>query len=510
MSSIRVLVAALACCAVGLAASFATAAADLCVGSQAGCFATIQAALAAAHDGDTIAVAAGTYAGPITIDKSVRLVGSGAAATVIRGGGPVVTIGDLTGRTAPTVSLSGVTITGGLTTGSAAGDTAIAGGGGVFVPGPDTGNATAATVTISDSVITRNRVTPLTVIEPPPPPEPPGPPCGDRICAFADGGGIDNAGVLTLTNTQVTDNVAGATPSEPSVATDAGGGGITNHPRGTLMLRHCVVSGNRAAVSGALAQFASGGGIDDGRGALTIENSDISGNSVDVTTSYPGSILDFSEPVAEAGGINISAGGTVTIANSTISGNTTTGTNSGGDLNADAGGIDSDGSLILSNSKVEGNQARSSVPPASGLGALALGGGLEVARGTTTVNNSSIHGNSVRADSESGVAAVLGAGLMNENGGRLTLHNSDVSANAGSAFGGFGFADGGGIFNSLDPGPLTLVNSTLSGNTMTAGPGITPLGAGLFTADVFTLQPITPTLIHSVIQGNSPDQCFGC
>jgi len=494
----------LAIAAVGLfalaAASSAQSATTLCVGNGPGCYATIQAALLAAHDNDTIAVAPGTYSGPVTIAKSIQLVGAGAATTIISGGGPVVTIGDLSGLTTPSVSISGVTITGGLTNGTG-GNTWVAEGGGVFIPGPDTGNATAATVSISDSVITENRTSPLTVVGP-------GPPCGPRRCSFASGGGIANAGFLTLTDTRVTDNVAGSTPADPSVATDAGGGGISNHPRATLTLRHSFVSANRAAVSGALAQFASGGGIDGG--LMVIENSLVSGNTVDLSTSFPGSIFAGTEPEAEAGGINIGAGGSVTIADSTISGNATTAANTGGDVNADTGGIDSDGMLTLSNSTVENNQARASVPPASGFGALALGGGLEVEIGSTTVNNTSIDGNSVSADSGTGLAAVLGAGLMNEGGGSLTLHNSDVFANNGTATGAFGFADGGGIFNSLGPGQLTVINSTLIENTLTGSPGITPLGGGLFTADVFSLQPLPVTLTHTVIAGNSPDQCFGC
>ena len=224
-------VALLGAAGVGLVAGSAAAAGTLCVDlSKPGCFATIQTALNAASDGDTIQIGRGTFAGGITIDKSIQLVGAGASATIIRGGGPVVTIGDLTGATTPTVSIRRVMITGGVTHSSLGGGNAIAAGGGVDIPGPAGGFMTGAIVTISDSVVTQNRSSPLTTMAGP---------CGRRafgFCSFALGGGIDNAGTLTLTNTQVTDNIAGSTPSDPSVATDASGGGIYSHPGATLTL----------------------------------------------------------------------------------------------------------------------------------------------------------------------------------------------------------------------------------------------------------------------------------
>jgi nitrous oxidase accessory protein NosD len=107
----------LICVGIAVAAATAgTAAArggQLCVGGPH-CFASIQAAVDAAQDGDTIRIAPGTYGGGIVVAKSVDLLGSGANATTISGGGHVVTIGSAS--SSPTVTLTGLTITGGHAT----------------------------------------------------------------------------------------------------------------------------------------------------------------------------------------------------------------------------------------------------------------------------------------------------------------------------------------------------------------------------------------------------------
>ena len=96
----------------GWSAGSTAAASTLCVGPGFGCYPTIQDAVDAAQDGDTIGLGPGTFAGGVTIDKSVSLVGVSAGATTIEGGGPVITIGDGTANL--TVSISRVTITGGF------------------------------------------------------------------------------------------------------------------------------------------------------------------------------------------------------------------------------------------------------------------------------------------------------------------------------------------------------------------------------------------------------------
>ena len=93
----RMLVAVVAVGA-GLAGAQPVAAAEICVGGPGpGCLASIQDAVDAAGEGDTIRIGPGTYAGGITIAKSVSLVGAGAGVTRVVGGGPVITIGELGG-----------------------------------------------------------------------------------------------------------------------------------------------------------------------------------------------------------------------------------------------------------------------------------------------------------------------------------------------------------------------------------------------------------------------------
>jgi hypothetical protein len=125
-----------ACVAAMLATGLATAAPALanqrlCVqAGKARCYPTLQAALDAARDGDTVRLGAGTFAGGAAITKSISLVGAGPGATIISGGGPVLTIGVQDAAAEPTVSISGLTITGGENHG----DGPVAQGGGIAIP----------------------------------------------------------------------------------------------------------------------------------------------------------------------------------------------------------------------------------------------------------------------------------------------------------------------------------------------------------------------------------------
>ena len=124
-----------------------------------------------------------------------------------------------------------------------------------------------------------------------------------------------------------------------------------------------------------------------------------------------------------------------------------------------------------------------------------------------TISDSIISDNRLTATTTTGSSTLEGGGIA--NGGVLTLRNTSVSDNAGTANGPSGYARGGGIWNagSAPDGPpltqLTLVDSAVTHNTLTASPGITVQGGGLF-----TIFPLTQT--DSVIAHNVPDQCYGC
>ena len=92
----------------------------------------------------------------------------------------------------------------------------MAEGGGIEIP-PNADFTGGATVTISNSVITGNRVAPTQTL-------PFGPPCpGNVNCPYAaaNGGGIDSWGTLTLTNTTVSNNRVGTASGLSSIASDA-------------------------------------------------------------------------------------------------------------------------------------------------------------------------------------------------------------------------------------------------------------------------------------------------
>lgn len=465
------------------AATAAQASATLCVGTQPGCYATLQPAVDAAGDGDTITIARGTFAGGVSITKSLTIVGSGVGQTIIKGGGPVLTIGTFLGADDFTVSIRGVTITGGAN--STQPDTAVTFGGGIWIPVAED-QTTGATVSIANSAITNNSVTTSTDI-------PPGGFCGPLACGFGDGGGIDNGGNLTIANTTVSGNQVG-----PGMASGNGSGGILNRNQGTLVLSHSFVTGNHVDSGAPNGRSAGTGGVSSD-GKLTIDASVISGNDVELRETFDGS---FDEG-ANTGGVHISGfpGSAGTITNSAVSNNHVTATTTVNDTGAFAGGILAEGTMTLSGGSVDHNSVTVNAPG----NAYADGGGIEV-DGTATITNALIAANTVSAVGAGSGAFAQGGGVANV--GTTTLQRTFVIANRVTASGPSGVAQGGGIwngtFNQGDPTPsLTVLSSLVSGNTVKTSGGITPQGGGIYTT-------VPVTLSRTLVVANGPDECEGC
>lgn len=304
------------------------------------------------------------------------------------------------------------------------------------------------------------------------------------------GGGIYNPGTLTLMDSAVTDNAAPG----------GGGGGIVNAGTGTLILANSTVGGNTAGIAGGIRND----------GSLHITNGTLSGNSaccgagiyndLNGTLTLDTSTVMSNTATDDGGGINNT--GLLTITTSTVAGNTAL--VGGGIENASGllimgsavisntanggGGIDNASLLTLVNSAVGGNTASTSGGGIYNVGTLTLdggtvisnsasaGGGIENAAGTLTFRNSTLVSNPASAG---------GGGI--ENGGSLVASNSTLSGNTGKY--------GGGIY-SHHAGQLT--HSTLDGNSAT---NVSAAGGGIYQAAQYPTQTLS---LASTIVADSP------
>ena len=516
----RTILAAAAIAICGVTAAPASAA-TLCAGGQSGCYRSLQKAVDAAHDGDTIRVGPGVYAGGVTIDKSVALRGAGATATRIRGGGPVLTLGSWSAPT--TIALSGLTIRDGVRTSTTLDGEDLpylALGGGVQIL-PD------ATVTIADSAIVDNVTAPGETIT-----SPSGADCPDGPCPFAGGygAGIYNDGSLALARTVVARN-RNAGP----VSSDAEGGGI--YSTGPLTLLDSRVVENEAHVRPPVGRFANGGGLFASAGRVTIRRSEISRNRARLDSRWPSSVGQGNI----GGGVFIDNDADATIDRARIEGNSLRAVNTDGDAVAFSGGVHGNGPVSVRDSVIASNHVKATVPPGShslasadsGMGNLNRGGtiaGSRLVGNTVTAHggagpafaaagalwafsdeplemrDSVVSGNQVTATTDGEVTA-HGGGIVNVD--VFSLRGSRVSNNTVQATGGSGEARGGGIWNSTLPDSgdllpqLRVTDSAVTANAIEASSGVDVQGGGLFTNQHVMLE-------RARIQGNRPDQCAGC
>ena len=232
---------------------------------------TIGKAISKAVSGDSITIAPAVYGENLTINFSLRLIGSNARTTIIDGAKSRRVISILS--TSAAVTLSNLTIRNGIATG----------GGGIH----NSGN-----LTLSNSAITGNYA---------------------LSGSSATGGGIYNSGTLTVRNSTFSGNTTSAN--------FAYGGAI--YSSGPLVINNSTVSGN--SISGRFG--GGGGGIYTAGGATRISNTTIAGNSGGIykgggTVTIQNSIVAGSSPgrncfgTMTSNGYNVSSDLTCTFHNS--------------------------------------------------------------------------------------------------------------------------------------------------------------------------------------------------
>ena len=227
------------------------------------------------------------------------------------------------------------------------------------------------------------------------------------------GGGIENAGTLTVSESTIADNDS-----------DGDGGGIQNESGGTLTITNSTITGNSSGGNGA--------GVEN-LGALTITNSTITGNSGD-----------------EGGGIYNT--GTATVAGSTIQNN----------LAGRGGGIENVGTLTIVNSTIAAN---SCTDPND-----YVGGGIDEEGGTLTTVNCTI------ADNDGGGLYVGGAFTTTLDNTIIALNTNGTGtgAPADDIAGGFPVSGSNNLIGTGGSGGLT--NGSIGNQVGVAKPGLDPNG----------------------------------
>jgi hypothetical protein len=244
--------------------------------------------------------------------------------------------------------------------------------------------------------------------------------------AAREGGGLWNgSGLMTITSTEIINNVA------LGDGADDGGAGIFNNGGDLILENGNAITGNIASGTSA-----SGGGILSLSGDLTIVGSEINNNSAN-----------------RAGGAIEIIDGSLTFDNSMMVGNDVAG-GAGTPAPGNGGGLHitgNDAFVTISNSIIAENEGGRE------------GGGLWNQSGSTMlVMMSTIEGNTSFGDG----ADDGGAGLFN-NGGILMLSNSAVINNVDNGM----ESRGAGIHNHAT-GTVEIAVSTISGNRSNFGGGV--------------------------------------
>src|SRR4051794_23794530 len=242
---------------------------------------SLRQAIADAAPGETVNVPPGTYtlsSGQLVVNKALTVAGSGARSTTVSGGGASRVF-----QTAgTTVTLSGMTITGGRADITSLVD--CQGGGGICNSG----------ALVLDSVAVVNNVANVAI---------------NNQNAMGGGGVYNNGDAVTVTNSTISGNQANVTSSGTPIGASGGGGYFDNGDGPTIT--NSTVSNNAATINGAGARH-GGGGIYLNGAAMTATHLTLADNSVGGNASPSGGNFYVDNSAASTMKNSIVAGGGAT------------------------------------------------------------------------------------------------------------------------------------------------------------------------------------------------------
>ena len=305
---------------------------------------------------------------------------------------------------------------------------------------------------------------------------------GNRTDLSDEGGGIySEDGQLTLNESVVSDNFG-----------DENGGGIYSIDGAVILI-------NSSVIDNVTGSFGDGGGIYSNTGDVLLDNSSVSGNSTG-TIGDGGGIFSLSGNVTlndsrvndnvtngssgDGGGI-FARSGDVSLTNSSVDNNTT-------GSSADGGGISTvGGNVTLIESTVNNNFA----------GENSEGGGIFTSGGDVTLTDSSVSNNSAGRDgggihtSSGNVTAIRSSIILNqagEDGGGVETFFGDLFFSNSTISGNQSIGNGGGV-NNASGDSVQLISSTVT-NNQSGGDG-----GGIHSTDSSF---DTLTIENSIVAGN--------
>ncbi len=310
-----------------------------------------------------------------------------------------------------------------------------------------------------------------------------------------DGGGISNAGTLSVSHCNLSANQA--------VGGEGGharGGGIFNAAGAQLTVTHSVLSDNRAVGgdggTGVTGGEGAGGGIYNLDATLTVSNSTFTGNQADGGNGGPGA----GGGIANGGALaseGIAGPAFLSVSHSTLSANQANGGTGGvfvtEDSDGHGGAVFNRGwtTFLLSHSTVSDNRATGGAGQPGRVGGNGNGGGLllsntgagptrvEIGSCTFTGNQATGGAGGTGANGGQGQAGAIRTSTRLTGSGplgsfivsRSTLIGNQATGGAGGAGAHGGIGQGGAYQTIGENWTITFSRSTISGNQATGGAG---------------------------------------